>query len=54
MAGKPPCRSTANRDRCDGQSLFTLHAQSLGALQYALGFVRSQLPIVHIDAEPSP
>jgi thymidine phosphorylase len=29
-----------------------LHAESLGALQYALSFVRSQLPIVHIDAQP--
>jgi thymidine phosphorylase len=40
-------------DRVDlGQPLFTLHAESLGALQYALSFVRSQLPIVHIDAQP--
>ncbi|MEJ8826720.1 thymidine phosphorylase family protein [Variovorax humicola] len=30
--------------------LYTLHAQSLGALQYALSFVHSQLPIVRIDA----
>ncbi|MDR6539124.1 thymidine phosphorylase family protein [Variovorax soli] len=35
-----------------GQPLFTLHAESLGALQYALSFVRSQLPVVHIDAQP--
>jgi thymidine phosphorylase len=40
-------------DRVDlGQPLFTLHAESLGALQYALSFVRSQLPLVHIDAQP--
>ena len=41
------------RERVDlGQPLFTLHAESQGALQYALNFVRSQLPIVHVDAEP--
>lgn len=34
-----------------GQPLFTLHAQSLGALQYALSFVRSQLPMVQVDAQ---
>jgi thymidine phosphorylase len=33
-----------------GQPLFTLHAGSPGALQYALRFLRSQLPVVHIDA----
>ncbi len=33
-----------------GDALFTLHAESLGALQYALSFVRSQLPIVRIEA----
>ena len=37
-----------------GQPLFTLHAQSRGALQYASSFVQSQLPVVHIDAEQSP
>lgn len=33
-----------------GQPLFTLHAESLGALQYAVSFVRSQMPVVRIDA----
>jgi thymidine phosphorylase len=33
-----------------GQPLFTLHAESPGELQYALSFVRSQLPIVRIEA----
>ncbi|WP_081247569.1 thymidine phosphorylase family protein [Variovorax paradoxus] len=33
-----------------GQPLFTLHAGSLGELQYALSFVRSQLPVVRIGA----
>jgi thymidine phosphorylase len=33
-----------------GDPLFTLHAESLGALQYAMSFVRSQLPIVRIEA----
>jgi thymidine phosphorylase len=33
-----------------GDPLFTLHAESLGELQYALSFVRSQLPIVRIEA----
>ena len=41
------------RDRVElGQPLFTLHAESLGALQYALSFVRSQLPMVQVDAQP--
>ena len=40
------------RDRVElGQPLFTLHAESQGALQYALNFVHSQLPIVHLDAD---
>jgi thymidine phosphorylase len=42
-----------DRVRC-GDPLFTLHAGSLGALQYALSFVRSQLPIVRIDADVEP
>ncbi len=33
-----------------GDPLFTLHAESLGELQYTLSFVRSQLPIVRIEA----
>ncbi|RYF83732.1 MAG: thymidine phosphorylase family protein [Comamonadaceae bacterium] len=33
-----------------GDPLYTLHAQSLGALQYALSFVHAQLPIVRIEA----
>lgn len=37
-----------------GDPLFTLHAESLGELQYALSFVRSQLPIVHIEAKGEP
>jgi len=38
------------KDRVElGQPLFTLHSQSLGELQYALSFVRSQLPIVGIE-----
>lgn len=41
------------QDRVDrGQPLFTLHAESLGELQYALSFVRSQLPVVRIEAGP--
>lgn len=35
-----------------GQPLFTLYADSLGELQYALGFLRSQLPTVRIEASP--
>jgi thymidine phosphorylase len=35
-----------------GQPLFTLHAGSLGALQYALAFVRSQLPVVLVSPGP--
>jgi thymidine phosphorylase len=35
-----------------GQPLFTLHAESLGELQYALSFVRSQLPVVGIEPAP--
>ncbi len=35
-----------------GQPLFTLYADSLGELQYALGFLRSQLPTVRIEALP--
>lgn len=35
-----------------GQPLFSRHAQSTGALRYALNFVRSQLPLVRIDALP--
>lgn len=35
-----------------GQPLFTLHAGSPGALQYALRFLRSQLPVVQIEALP--
>jgi thymidine phosphorylase len=39
------------RDRVElGQPLFTLHASSPGALRYALRFLRSQLPAVHIEA----
>lgn len=39
------------RDRIElGQPLFTLHAQSRGALQYAMAFVRSQWPVVHVEA----
>ena len=38
------------QDRVErGQPLFTLHAQSLGELQHALSFVRSQLPVVRIE-----
>lgn len=33
-----------------GQPLFTLHAQSRGALDYALGFLRTQLPLFHVEA----
>ena len=41
------------QDRVErGQPLFTLHAESLGELQYALSFVRSQLPVVRIEAVP--
>jgi thymidine phosphorylase len=41
------------QDRVElGQPLFTLHAESLGELHYALSFVRSQLPIVRIEAAP--
>ncbi|RRH81439.1 thymidine phosphorylase family protein [Variovorax beijingensis] len=41
------------QDRVDrGQPLFTLHAESLGELQYALSFLRSQLPVVRIEAGP--
>ena len=32
-----------------GQPLLTLDAQSLGALDYALGFLRTQLPLVRIE-----
>ena len=35
-----------------GQPLFTLHAGSVGALQYALGFLRAQPPVVHLAVEP--
>ena len=35
-----------------GQPLFTLHAESFGELQYALSFVRSQLPVVCVEAVP--
>jgi thymidine phosphorylase len=35
-----------------GQPLFTLHAESFGELQYALSFVRSQLPVVCVGAVP--
>jgi len=41
------------QDRVErGQPLFTLHAESLGELQYALSFVHSQLPVVRIEAAP--
>jgi len=41
------------KDRVElGQPLFTLHSESLGELQYALSFVRSQLPIVGIEPAP--
>jgi thymidine phosphorylase len=33
-----------------GQPLLTLHAQHPGALQYALSFLRPQLPIVRVEA----
>lgn len=35
-----------------GQPLFTLHAESEGALQYALSFLRSQSPVVRIEEPP--
>lgn len=35
-----------------GQPLYTLHADSPGALRYALSFARSQLPIAHVGAGP--
>ena len=39
------------RDRVEaGQPLFALHAQSMGALQYALSFVHAQLPVVRLEA----
>ena len=31
-----------------GQALYTLHAESAGALRYALTFTRSQLPVAHV------
>jgi thymidine phosphorylase len=40
-------------DRVDiGQPLYTLHAESPGALRYALAFTRSQLPVAQIGAGP--
>lgn len=35
-----------------GQPLYTLHAESPGALRYALAFTRSQLPVARVEAEP--
>jgi thymidine phosphorylase len=35
-----------------GQPLFTLHAESLGALRYAASFTRAQWPVVHVDTAP--
>lgn len=41
------------KDRVEpGQPLFTLHAESAGELEYAVSFVRSQLPVVRIEAAP--
>jgi thymidine phosphorylase len=35
-----------------GQPLYTLHAESPGALRYALAFTRSQLPVARVEAGP--
>jgi thymidine phosphorylase len=35
-----------------GEPLYTLHAESAGALRYALAFARSQLPIAQVGAGP--
>ncbi|MBB3181968.1 thymidine phosphorylase family protein [Variovorax sp. Sphag1AA] len=37
-----------------GQPLMTLHAQSEGALQYALNFMRTQLPAIQLAAATGP
>ncbi|MDM0065059.1 thymidine phosphorylase family protein [Variovorax sp. J31P207] len=35
-----------------GQPLYSLHAESPGALRYALAFTRSQLPVARVEAGP--
>lgn len=56
LAGAPRDPSAGARlhvqvdDRVEvGQPLLTLHAQSRGALQYALNFMRTQLPLFHVE-----